>query len=91
MSRLEGDTGKKYGFHRYEISNYARRDMMFITSVTSSAGLSGLLGAASLVDNAAFQYGGTSSHIWRSVHCLEITGATERSTMEETMFLGLRL
>lgn len=86
----------KYGFHRYEISNYAldgyecrhnvgywiRRDYLGFG-----------IGAASLIDNVRFQNGrDLNTYLAHSFACREEEQSlTTQEQMEETMFLGLRL
>ena len=85
-----------YGFHRYEISNYAldgyecrhnvgywiRRDYLGFG-----------IGAASLIDNVRFQNGrDLNAYLAHPLVCREEQQSlTTQEQMEETMFLGLRL
>ena len=85
-----------YGFHRYEISNYAldgyecrhnvgywiRRDYLGFG-----------IGAASLIDNVRFQNGRyLNAYLAHPLACREEQQPlTTQEQMEETMFLGLRL
>ena len=85
-----------YGFHRYEISNYAldgyecrhnvgywiRRDYLGFG-----------IGAASLIDNVRFQNGrDLNAYLAHPLACREEQQPlTTQEQMEETMFLGLRL
>ena len=85
-----------YGFHRYEISNYAldgyecrhnvgywiRRDYLGFG-----------IGAASLIDNVRFQNGrDLNAYLAHPLACREEQQSlTMQEQMEETMFLGLRL
>ena len=85
-----------YGFHRYEISNYAldgyecrhnvgywiRRDYLGFG-----------IGAASLIDNVRFQNGrNLNVYLAHPLACREEQQSlTTQEQMEETMFLGLRL
>ena len=85
-----------YGFHRYEISNYAldgyecrhnvgywiRRDYLGFG-----------IGAASLIDNVRFQNGrDLNVYLAHPLACREEQQSlTTQEQMEETMFLGLRL
>ena len=85
-----------YGFHRYEISNYAldgyecrhnvgywiRRDYLGFG-----------LGAASLIGNVRFQNGrDLNAYLAHPLACREEEQSlTKQEQMEETMFLGLRL
>lgn len=85
-----------YGFHRYEISNYAldgyecrhnvgywiRRDYLGFG-----------IGAASLIDNVRFQNGRDfNAYLAHPLACREEQQSlTTQEQMEETMFLGLRL
>ncbi len=85
-----------YGFHRYEISNYAldgyecrhnvgywiRRDYLGFG-----------IGAASLIDNVRFQNGrDLNTYLAHPFACREEEQSlTTQEQMEETMFLGLRL
>lgn len=85
-----------YGFHRYEISNYAldgyecrhnvgywiRRDYLGFG-----------IGAASLIDNVRFQNGrDINAYLAHPLACREEQQSlTTQEQMEETMFLGLRL
>lgn len=85
-----------YGFHRYEISNYAldgyecrhnvgywiRRDYLGFG-----------IGAASLIDNVRFQNGrDLNAYLEHPLTCREEEQSlTTQEQMEETMFLGLRL
>lgn len=85
-----------YGFHRYEISNYAldgyecrhnvgywiRRDYLGFG-----------IGAASLIDNVRFQNGrDLNAYLAHPLACREEQQSlTTQEQMEETMFLGLRI
>lgn len=87
---------EKYGFHRYEISNYAtegyecrhnlgywiRRDYLGFG-----------IGAASLMDNVRLRNGrDLAAYIAHPLECREeVQTLTAGEQMEETMFLGLRL
>lgn len=86
----------KYGFHRYEISNYARDGYECRHNVgywirRDYLGLG--IGAASLIDNMRFQNGrDMKAYLAHPLDCLEEEQVlTVQDRMEETMFLGLRL
>ena len=87
---------EKYGFHRYEISNYARDGYECRHNVGYWIRRDYLgfgIGAASLMDNVRFQNGRDLAAYL--AHPLECREEEQRLTipeqMEETMFLGLRL
>lgn len=86
----------KYGFHRYEISNYAQKDYecrhnegYWIRRDYLGFGI----GAASLVDNVRFQNKRElAAYVEQPLGCREAQQRLSvREQMEETMFLGLRL
>ena len=86
----------KYGFHRYEISNYARDGYECRHNVGYWIRRDYLgfgIGAASLIDNVRFQneksLGAYLAHPLESRE--EEQALTVQDRMEETMFLGLRL
>ena len=86
----------KYGFHRYEISNYARDGYECRHNVGYWIRRDYLgfgIGAASLIDNVRFQneksLGAYLAHPLESRE--EEQTLTVQDRMEETMFLGLRL
>lgn len=86
----------KYGFHRYEISNYARGGYECRHNVGYWIRRDYLgfgIGAASLIDNVRFQneksLGAYLAHPLESRE--EEQTLTVQDRMEETMFLGLRL
>lgn len=86
----------KYGFHRYEISNYARGGYECRHNVgywirRDYLGLG--IGAASLIDNVRFQNGrDLNTYLAHPFACREEEQSlTTQEQMEETMFLGLRL
>ena len=86
----------KYGFHRYEISNYARDGYECRHNVGYWIRRDYLgfgIGAASLIDNVRFQneksLGTYLAHPLESRE--EEQTLTVQDRMEETMFLGLRL
>ena len=86
----------KYGFHRYEISNYAREGYECLHNVGYWIRRDYLgfgIGAASLVDNVRFQNGrDLIAYLKNPQDCREEEQVlTEQEQMEETMFLGLRL
>ena len=86
----------KYGFHRYEISNYARDGYECLHNVGYWIRRDYLgfgIGAASLVDNVRFQNGrDLITYLENPQNCREEEQVlTEQEQMEETMFLGLRL
>ena len=86
----------KYGFHRYEISNYARDGYECLHNVGYWIRRDYLgfgIGAASLVDNVRFQNGrDLITYLENPQDCREEEQVlTEQEQMEETMFLGLRL
>ena len=86
----------KYGFHRYEISNYAREGYECLHNVGYWIRRDYLgfgIGAASLVDNVRFQNGrDLITYLENPQDCREEEQVlTEQEQMEETMFLGLRL
>ena len=85
----------KYGFHRYEISNYARDGYECRHNVGYWIRRDYLgfgIGAASLIDNVRFQneksLGAYLAHPLESRE--EEQTLTVQERMEETMFLGLR-
>ena len=87
---------EKYGFHRYEISNYAQKDYecrhnegYWIRRDYLGFGI----GAASLVDNVRFQNKRElAAYVEHPLGCREAQQRlSAREQMEETMFLGLRL
>ncbi len=87
---------EKYGFHRYEISNYARGDYECRHNVgywirRDYLGVG--IGAASLIDNVRFQNKrGLDEYLAHPLDCREEEQSlTVPEQMEETMFLGLRL
>ena len=90
------DVLSKYGFHRYEISNYAldgyecRHNVGYWTR-KDYLGLG--IGAASLIDNERFQNGrDLGAYLAHPLDCREDEQMlTVQEQMEETMFLGLRL
>lgn len=87
---------EKYGFHRYEISNYARDGYECRHNVgywIRKDYLGFGIGAASLVDNVRFQNGrDLGAYLARPLECREEEQVlTVQDRMEETMFLGLRL
>ena len=86
----------KYGFHRYEISNYAREGYECLHNVgywirRDYLGLG--IGAASLIDHVRFQNGrNLTAYLENSLDCREEEQSLSiQEEMEETMFLGLRL
>ena len=86
----------KYGFHRYEISNYARDGYECRHNVGYWIRRDYLgfgIGAASLVDNVRFQNEKSlGAYLAHPLDCREEEQAlTVQDRMEETMFLGLRL
>ena len=86
----------KYGFHRYEISNYARDGYECRHNVGYWIRRDYLgfgIGAASLVDNVRFQNEKSlGAYLVQPLDCREEEQAlTVQDRMEETMFLGLRL
>ena len=86
----------KYGFLRYEISNYARDGYECLHNVGYWIRRDYLgfgIGAASLVDNVRFQNGrDLITYLENPQDCREEEQVlTEQEQMEETMFLGLRL
>lgn len=87
---------EKYGFHRYEISNYARDGYECRHNVgywirRDYLGLG--IGAASLIDNVRFQNGrDLAAYLAHPLDCREEEQSlTTQEQMEETLFLGLRL
>ena len=90
------DVLSKYGFHRYEISNYAldgyecRHNVGYWTR-RDYLGLG--IGAASLINNERFQNGrDLGAYLAHPLDCREDEQMlTVQEQMEETMFLGLRL
>ena len=84
---------KKYGYHRYEISNYAKegyecRHNIGYWNRTEYLGIGS--GAASLIENCRF----TAPDLLKKVDGSEeedIEILTVENQMEETMFLGLRM
>ena len=86
----------KYGFHRYEISNYARGGYECRHNVGYWIRRDYLgfgIGAASLIDNVRFQNGrDLNTYLAHPFACREEEQSlTTQEQMEETMFLGLRL
>ena len=86
----------KYGFHRYEISNYARDgyECRHNTGYWIRRDYLGFgIGAASLIDNVRFRNGrDLSTYLAHPLDCREEEQTlTTQEQMEETMFLGLRL
>ena len=86
----------KHGFHRYEISNYAREGYECLHNVGYWIRRDYLgfgIGAASLVDNVRFQNRrNITEYLEAPLDCREEEQVlTEQEQMEETMFLGLRL
>lgn len=87
---------EKYGFHRYEISNYARDGYECRHNVGYWIRRDYLgfgIGAASLIDNVRFQNGrDLTAYLAHPLDCREEEQIlTTQEQMEETMFLGLRL
>ena len=87
---------EKYGFHRYEISNYARNGYECRHNVGYWIRRDYLgfgIGAASLIDNVRFQNGrDLAAYLARPLDCREEEQSlTTQEQMEETLFLGLRL
>ena len=87
---------KEYGYHQYEISNYARDGYECRHNVGYWIRRDYLgfgIGAASLIDNVRFQneksLGAYLAHPLESRE--EEQTLTVQDRMEETMFLGLRL
>lgn len=83
---------KKYGYHRYEISNYAKdgyecRHNLGYWKRTEYLGIG--TGAASLIQNRRFTAAKLPEEEWLPEQNVEIL--TVENQMEETMFLGLRL
>lgn len=83
---------KKYGYHRYEISNYAKdgkecRHNLGYWKRTEYLGIG--TGAASLIQNRRFTVAKLPEEEWLPEQNVEIL--TVENQMEETMFLGLRL
>lgn len=86
----------KYGFHRYEISNYAREGYECLHNVGYWIRRDYLgfgIGAASLVDHVRFQNGrDLTAYLENPQGCREGEQSLSiQERMEETMFLGLRL
>ena len=87
---------EKYGFHRYEISNYARDGYECRHNVGYWIRRDYLgfgVGAASLIGNVRFQNGrDLTAYLVHPLDCREEEQSlTPQEQMEETMFLGLRL
>ena len=87
---------EKYGFHRYEISNYARDGYECRHNVGYWIRRDYLgfgIGAASLIDNVRFQNGrDLAAYLAHPLDCREEEQSlTTQEQMEETLFLGLRL
>lgn len=85
-----------YGFHRYEISNYATEGQECRHNVGYWIRRDYLgfgIGAASLIDNVRFQNKRElPAYLAHPLHCREAEQVlTVPEQMEETMFLGLRL
>ena len=85
-----------YGFHRYEISNYATKGQECRHNVGYWIRRDYLgfgIGAASLIDNVRFQNGrDLNAYLAHPLDCREAEQVlTVQEQMEETMFLGLRL
>ena len=86
----------EYGFHRYEISNYARegRECRHNVGYWIRRNYLGFgIGAASLIDNVRFQNKRElNEYLAHPLDCREAEQIlTVPEQMEETMFLGLRL
>ena len=87
---------ENYGFHRYEISNYAvaGRECRHNVGYWIRRDYLGFgIGAASLMDNVRFQNGrDLGTYLEHPLECREEEQTlTVQEQMEETMFLGLRL
>lgn len=90
---------EQYGFHRYEISNYAKEGFESIHNSSYWIGVEYLglgLGASSLLSNARFHNtSDMATYLKESKNLPEIREDIERlvekERMEEFMFLGLRM
>ncbi len=87
---------EKYGFHRYEISNYVRGGYECRHNVGYWIRRDYLgfgIGAASMIDNVRFQNSrDLAAYLAHPLDCREQEQSlTVPEQMEETMFLGLRL
>ena len=96
MYELTKERLSDFGYHRYEISNYARDGYECLHNVGYWIRRDYLgfgIGAASLVDNVRFQNGrDLITYLENPQDCREEEQVlTEQEQMEETMFLGLRL
>ena len=84
------------GYHRYEISNYARKgcECRHNCGCWRRKNYVGFgIGAASLVENVRFRNGGNLGiYMEKPLECREeIQRLSRQEQMEETMFLGLRM
>lgn len=92
MYRLTGELLGKYGYHRYEISNYAlpghecRHNLVYWRR-GNYLGLG--LGAASLIENVRFRNSGKMED-YEKARREEEQALSKEEQMEEFMFLGLR-
>jgi len=95
MYMLTGELLENYGYHRYEISNYAKdnyecRHNKAYWERQDYVGFG--IGAASLVQNVRFQNKrDIKGYLSGDFEKEEVDTLTEKESMEEFMFLGLRL
>lgn len=87
---------KGAGYHRYEISNYAKQGFACRHNCgywTRKNYVGFGIGAASLVGNVRFQNGGDLKGYVKAPCCVkeEVEQLSVQEQMEETLFLGLRL
>lgn len=91
MYRYTGEILRENGYHRYEISNYARPgyECRHNTAYWRRYPYVGFgAGAASMVDNVRWKNSDMITHMWEKE---EIQKLTRSEQMEEFMFLGLRM
>ncbi|MCR5501540.1 MAG: radical SAM family heme chaperone HemW [Lachnospiraceae bacterium] len=95
MDKITEDILSKYGYHRYEISNYAKKGFECRHNLRywkrgEYLGLG--LGAASFTDNIRYRNtDDLSVYLRRGFRKEDYQVLSEREQMEEFMFLGLRL
>lgn len=94
MYELTGSLLREAGYHRYEISNYAKegyacRHNLAYWKRTGYAGFG--LGASSFIEGIRFRNTSSMSVYLTGGHCKEeVQPLTKQEAMEEFMFLGLR-
>ena len=94
MYRVTVDILASYGYHRYEISNYARpgkecRHNLTYWTMGDYLGLG--LGAAGKIGNSRLQNTDDLDKYMKDFETVETEHLTRNNQMEEMMFLGLRL